>query len=255
MSDDVPIVIWCGPVSASNLAKAKWVSPVQVLTISFSGSDAGASLGATYKSEGGTPLRGLLKRHGIDADTKRTIVLAGFSAGHGLIEQILKDSDADRVGAVGAFDAYYTSAAKKPKPGYLRYAQRAAAGECAMLLTCSHNAGPTYPSCADATAALVAGLGLQPVSVREVPPTIVENASAKGGLTRIVYGDRGGLVTTHVQHATVLAPAFLPSLVRRAAGSPDGTISTPTSGTDGGIGAAILAASAIGGALWLTDNW
>lgn len=252
MADDVPIVIWCGPVSASNLAKAKWVSPVQVLTISFSGSDAGASLGATYKSEGGTALRGLLKRHGIDVDTKRTIVVAGFSAGHGLIEQILKDTDAERVGAVGAFDAYYTSAAKVPKPGYLRFAKRAAAGECAMLLTCSHNAGPTYPSCADASAALVAGLGLEPVSIAEVPPTVLESASAKGGLTRAVYGNRGGLVTTHVQHATILAPAFLPSLVRRASRSSGGTIATPDGGNDGGIVPLLFVAGV--GVAWLASE-
>lgn len=243
------VVVWCGPVSASNLAKAAWRSATHVITIPFSGSDTGGTIGADFRTTGGNAIRGLLAAYKLPVDTTG-IVVAGFSAGHGLIEQLLKDDVNAQIAACGAFDAYYTNASKTPKTGYLAFAVKAIAGNRSMLLTCSHNAGPTYPSCADATAALVKGLGLTPGKLREVPPTVLESVESRGDLVRAVYGDRGGLKTTHVQHATILAPAFLPDLVEYARIR---AVQSPMPPTPGLMGA-VFALGVVAGGLLVLDE-
>lgn len=172
------------------------------------GSDAFKKLGAELAAANdGSVLRGLV-------DDAGPVVVAGFSAAHGLIEAILSSPvDFDRVPAVGAFDAYYTSAAKTPKPGYLRFATEAAAGRRALVMTSSLVAGPTYPSGADAAAALLAPLDLSPISLVDVPPARCERAEGRGGLAWYTYADRTVPTASHVQHATIIAPHFVPQLV------------------------------------------
>ena len=228
------IVLWCGPVSAANLASAKWSSRPDVVTVNKGaggsvGSDAFAKLGAELRAANdGSVLRGLVP--------DGPVVVCGFSAAHGLIESILSsDEDLDRVVAVGAFDAYYTNAAKKPKPGYLRFAELAASSSRRMVLTSSHVAGPTYPSGADATAALLASLELAPIPLEDVPPARCDAGAGRGALRWYTYADRSELAKSHVQHATILAPHFAPELVG------------DTSSSGGGLGLLALGALAAWG--------
>lgn len=207
------VLLWCGPVSSSNLSSARWNgSPPRIITVNKGAggsvsSDAFKQLGAELAgANDGSVLRGL----GLDSGP---VVVAGFSAAHGLIEAILSSArDFERVPAVGAFDAYYTSAAKTPKPGYLRFAREAAAGRRALVMTSSLVAGPTYPSGADAAAALLAPLDLSPIPLVDVPPARCERAEGRGGLAWYTYADRTVATASHVQHATIIAPHFVPQL-------------------------------------------
>ncbi len=242
------LAIWCGPVQGSTLELAKWsVSPPpRVVTVNSGvggkiGSSAFAALGAEYKAKGGTPLRGLLAAHSIAVDIADPILLFGFSAAHGLIESILATpEDAARVRAVGAFDAYYTSPALTPKPGYLAFLKRAAAGDAGMVMTSSHIAGPDYPSGADAARALVgaSGVRLEYLNPSEgtVGPATCESANQAGAFEWFVYKNRSGgvnagadLRASHVQHATVLAPHFAPILAEEWGGGAVASRPPPTS--------------------------
>lgn len=203
-------LLWCGPVSASNLAAARWNGPApRVVTVNHGaggsvGSDAFKQLGADLLASGS-----ILTALGIRGDC----VVCGFSAAHGLIEAILSSDDFSRVAAVGAFDAYYTSVAKQPKPGYLRFAEAAAAGSRRMIMTSSLVAGPTYPSGAEATGALLASIPLSSAPLVDVPPARCRRAELAGNLRWYTYDDRDVAKLSHVQHATVLAPFFVPELV------------------------------------------
>lgn len=214
------VVIWCGPVSASNLAKAVWTGePPKIITLNSGpagkiGSTAFEQLAEQFAAARGSPLRGALAAGKLSPDSTEPVVLAAFSAGWGLVERILRvPEDRARVRAVGAFDAYYTGAGKGRKPGYAAFAELAAAGSKAMVMTSSHIGGPTYPSSAASTEALLEPLGLGPIPLRNVPPAECELAAGRGALRWYVYKNRNVAADSHRQHATVLAPHFVPELV------------------------------------------
>lgn len=214
------LVIWTGPVSPKNLSGASWRGEApKLITISAGvggkiGSTAFEQLAAQYRGAHGSPLRGALAAGKVDPGTGEPVVLAGFSAGWGLIEHILRDpADRERVAAVGAFDAYYTGPGKARKAGYSAFAELAANGRRPMVMTSSHIAGPSYPSSADSTQALLEPLGLGPIPLRHVPPAECELAAGRGALRWYVYRNRQTGKQSHVQHATVLAPHFVPELV------------------------------------------
>lgn len=236
------VVLWFGPVSPATLEKAPWQGEVRVVTYNHGpngpqsiGSTAFEQLAQAHAAAAGSPLRGALKAKGLDPDTAEPIAVAAFSAGWGWVEHALRnEDDRRRIVAVGAFDAYYTGPSKSAKPGYRAYAELAAAGERRMVLTSSHIAGPSYPSSAAAVEALLEPLGLGPINLRSVPPAECELAAGRGGLRWYVYRNRtdanldagARLRKSHVQHATVLAPAMMPELVSGqlpAAGDPGGS--------------------------------
>jgi hypothetical protein len=235
------ILVWAGPVMASTMANAPWRGDApRIVTISGAGSSYFAALGRTYEQRGGTVLRGLLEAHGIDPDTDEPIALSGFSAAHGLLELALRsEADRARVRAVGAFDAYYIGTGQGPKPGYLAYAEEAAARVSgrAMVLTTSHNAGQTYPSATEAVGELLAGLELEDAVLLDVPPAECERARRRGALRWYVYANRRDVSRTHDQHANVIAPAVMPSML-----APD-----RENNDRGGLGTL----AALAGALWL----
>jgi len=152
-------VVWAGPISGE-LRSVKWRQPTVVLVVNkgisdqydCAGSMAGwttehtvscigsSAFGRLASSLGSDILGALLAKSGITDAGK--VTLASFSAGHGLLNPILKQS-ADRVSAVMLFDSYYGAT----KEGYLAAAQRAVRGDCVMVVTASGFGGANYSSC------------------------------------------------------------------------------------------------------------
>lgn len=236
------LVIWCGPVSASNLKTAKLPSGARLLVIGkgVSPNPESTAIGSTHfealgSSVGGS-LRTLLDQRGIDLDAFRSVTLAGFSAGWGLIEHLLRGTDAGRVDVLLASDAYYGRAVK---PGYRAFLERAAGGRALAVLTTSTIAGPTYPSATAGVEKLVDGLGLEPI---QLSPELPRPVRALGKLGA-VWCDYGLEPFKHVGHATKLAPLYFthvvtPYLERRA---------LPGAG---GVGDGIAEALAALGLMW-----
>lgn len=224
------LVIWCGPVSPANLKTARLPAGARVVTVSRgAGKDPkapniGSSNFELLASQVGGSLRTLLDQRGVDLDAFRSVTLAGFSAGWGLMEPLLRGTDGARVDVLYAADAYYTGPGRQVKPGYRAFLERAAAGRALAILTTSHVAGPSYPSSAAAVEKLTEGLDLAPLSLA---PEIPRPERAVGKLGAI-WADYGAEPFKHVGHATKLAPLYFshvvtPYLERRALPGASGT--------------------------------
>jgi len=214
MPDPCNLVLWCGPVSAANLAGAALPVPSRVITIPRGdggiGSTAFANMGRRFDGN----LRELLSSRGVDLDECATVTLACFSAGFGLVELLLRnDASRARVDALVAADGYYTSPAMVPKPGYLAYCKRAAERRALAVLSTSSIGGPTYPSAQEAVGKLLEGFELEPTEApTNIPPP--QSAVGRGGLLWLRYGGKYGFGKTgHSMHATKVAPGVLSSLV------------------------------------------
>jgi hypothetical protein len=214
-------VIWCGPVSTSNIAGIAWRRPTKIITVSGNGSSHFANVAAGTEEEiesavsglGALPLSALLDQHGVP-DAER-VALMGFSAGHGLIEGILRSPDMERVNALGAFDAYFVGHGQGPKPGYLRFCQRAASGDALAVVTTSSreatsglNQPPSGPRADLAFGELAAEVGVVSIS----PPAGVPVPSTTQGAGLFVwanYLEEFG----HEGHATQLATIWGNALI------------------------------------------
>jgi hypothetical protein len=183
------VVIWTGPVSASNLKGIAWGRPTKIVTVNhrdwpgpqqgparpeITGSNAFGTLAARL---GPRPVSAILAAAGVD-ETPERIALMGYSAGHGLMNPILLSEEADRIDAFGAFDAYFTNATKAVKKGYLRHIQRAASGEALAIVTTSSNGDVGVPP-ADKSFALLNEL-VPGVSAEAPPDGVPEPASYVG---------------------------------------------------------------------------
>jgi hypothetical protein len=214
------LVLWCGPVAAQNLGTVRWRRPTHVLTVNEGiggfGSSHFAALGAAL---GARPLSALADRAGRSLVAAPRVAILGFSAAHGLLEAILRSPDADRVSALGAFDAYYTSHTRQPKPGYLAFCRRAATGGALAIVTTSGQPGgpgpdgqPLHPSGRDSFAPLAAELGqLGPVS----PPSSVPPGASVRGRAGFLWADYDQ-THKHVQHATTIGPTWTDALIAPA---------------------------------------
>lgn len=208
-------VIWCGPISAAMMPPDALPPGAKLVTVNAGaggaiGSSAFGALGASY---GGSVAK-LLAARGVRLADCRSVTLAAFSAGWGLVESLLRGPEAGEVRAVGAFDAYYTGAGLGRKPGFVAFGERALAGNqrAMLVLTTSSNAGPTYPSASAAVAALVAPWQLRSVgcAVPGLQPPVT--CQARGG---VVWADYGRIYT-HGQHGSVLARAWMRSIITPA---------------------------------------
>jgi hypothetical protein len=174
------------------------------------GSTAFADLGRRF----GGDLAELCAARGVDLDACATVTLACFSAGFGLVEQILRHQPSrDRVDALVAGDGYYTSRGAGPKPGYHAFCEQAAERRALAVLSTSAIGGPSYDSAEQAVGVLLGGFELEPARVpATVPPP--ESAVGRGGLLWLRYGDRYGLgASAHTMHATRVAPGVMTALV------------------------------------------
>jgi hypothetical protein len=126
------------------------------------------------------------------------IVLVGFSAGHGVNDDLVGEV---QPAAYLALDSYYAGATPA---SLLAYAKKAADGQAIMVSTTSDPPGASWRTCEQAIQPLLAQLSLSPAS-GPVPSQPPEKAMERGGYTHLAYGGR----LAHGQHATVLGPALI----------------------------------------------
>lgn len=206
------VIIWMGPVSTSNLSGVVLPPNWQIVTISqevvaptqTGGVALTPTMFRTYAATlGQDPLGTLMKRA---TNSPELAVLASFSAGAGLLESILGVNTGDaRIRAVLSADSYYGLAVK---PGYLAQAKASIASGVPFWLTTSnvgsslssglHSGSESVVPFADAL-----GLGVTPAFPTGMPKPVVTRDDSG-----VQWLDYQGLYS-HVQHATILAPAAL----------------------------------------------
>ena len=139
------LLIWGGPVFADTPTKVQWKSPVDILVVNQGanggiGSDAFAQLGASLKGADGRILDNLLTSRGKKRGDYGKIAIAGFSAWHGLANQLLL-ADGDLIDAAISVDSCFSAMNSPAKPGYAAFARMAARGQKLFVLTASKGGG------------------------------------------------------------------------------------------------------------------
>lgn len=233
------MLLWAGPARVPPIAGAR----VAVLNSAPGGGIATSAFQAWARElrAGGSVLDGALASAGVRAAPGERIYIGAFSAGGGLLEYILaSQADRRRLSGCGLFDATYCSNATDPggKAGLRAGMRDAIQKRYPMVITTSHNPGaPGLPSASDCVAR--AAGALPPIARVSPPPARCESARGAGFFAWYVYADRETGTQSHAQHATVLAPYFLPRLMNPAAWA-----TRPRS--TGSDGAALLALFAFG---------
>lgn len=237
------LCIWVGPITSQNLAPTEWAHPTDVLTLNCVGSDACATIGYNLPRAG--MLRALLKAKGKSMDGYAKVILASFSAGHGLADLMLQDAESrDRISAVCACDSYYTGQGPALKKGYYAFSKMAAAGDKMAWFSVSSFPGSGYISSGDAIKPLLDAIKPEADSL---PGDLSDHLKAplycvrQSGFAAAAFGSG----YKHVEHATVVAPAVLGGWI-----SPTLHAMLPM-GTLARLGLAAGAAAGLVGIFWL----
>ncbi|HNT35546.1 MAG TPA: hypothetical protein PKH07_11165 [bacterium] len=205
------LVIWGGPVSRSDL---KVDVPLDTEVVVFNqgvggiGSNAFRDLALSYLDADDHILPGLLRSKGIQEEDFDRIVLAGFSAFHGMANEILKH-DADRVIGLISLDACFSSKEALSKKGYEEFSRKAIRGEAVVVMTASLGGGQTFSTgeeCVLATAeAAMSAENVDPVALQVEGIPEPEKAFKAGDLYVLDYAGK----YSHQQHVWVLAQPIL----------------------------------------------
>lgn len=206
------LLIWGGPVASFDM-KAQQLPDVTLLTISQGvggiGSNAFRDLALSKVDGNGRILPTLLADKGLSIDQFEDISLAGFSAFHGMANEILK-RDSDLVTACVCLDACFSSFEHLEKDGYVLFGSMAANEEKLFVMSGSLGGGQTFSTgvaCVIANAqaaAQVAGKELAAVEVPEGVP-VPTQALGVGGLVALDYQ----MAFTHVGHVKQLGGPLL----------------------------------------------
>lgn len=195
------VVLWLGPIWEKLIASAV-PAPWKVTTIS-----RGAPLANPVGSEAFRVLAGSLGNDPLTAlaPGAKEIIIASFSAGHGAVEVILRETagrNDGRIRGLLACDSYYVATGnKEPKPGFLAWSRLALDRGLPAWFTTSGFAGPNHPSASESIKPLVEALDLQPVDHRPVGMPEAEQVLGRGSIRWFDYGKR----YSHKEHATMLA--------------------------------------------------
>ena len=209
-------IVWMGPVSTSNLAGVPlpkgwgiWTigdvvrppdrDPAEGIKPQDFRDWAAAKLGAR-------PFDRLLELGQVDA-----VVLASFSAGHGLLELLLAAAHGDkRILGTLAADSYY---GLELKPGYLAHGRDCvASGDPFWLTSSDAGRGPSSSSASQSLAPFAAELELRSARApREMPPPV--RTLGRGGVLWLDYARPGDGAPAHLRQAVELAPAALTAWV------------------------------------------
>jgi hypothetical protein len=229
-------MLWTGPATAANLAGVTWLSPVKVLASPCGGPSApgvkgaGGSTGCYRRGEALRAAGGLAAWVDELGETWRSgdrAALGAFSAGYGLVDQLLRDpGDRQRTRAVLLADAYFTGPNRDVKPGLFAYAERAARGDGGVFLATTSGTADGDPrqNGASAIAPFCARVGMVPSALAPelaaVLPVQPERVESKGAALVLHFGSR----LKHVEHATQLARVLCSSVVAPALayGAPSG---------------------------------
>jgi len=209
------LFVWCGPVSSFDLKGITWPAGTSIAVYGHgpSGGISSADFGlaaAKYRGANGRILPNLVAKVGYDIANFDRIAVAGFSAAHGLLAQVLRDdADGKYVDAALSEDACFSSPTSISKPGYTQYSARAARGEKLFVHvgTAGDYQGVTGWQCAltnAAAGAKAAGMSLASVGV----PSGVPAPKSALGVGDLVALDYSG-VLSHKQ----VVPALTAPLV------------------------------------------
>lgn len=210
-----PLFIWGGPVSRSDLDGVDLPPGTLVLTENHGpdggiGSSSMGLLGQLAEQQGGgDAVVGLCRMRGVSLADHAPVVIAGFSAFHGLATYLLESPSV--TGAV-MLDACFSAFGSLEKRPYVEFGRRAARGEVLMVLSSSDGGGQTYSTgtaCARANYEAAGGV------VNENEPLPVNAPGAHGSRTgNLVWLDyRAAFASTkygqHGAHVHVLGDAIL----------------------------------------------
>jgi hypothetical protein len=140
------LIFFAGPVIVTDaMHRIDWGGrDVRIVPIVGSGSTYFSQLAEQLRDSNGRILPNLVRKYapGVAVDK---IVLAAFSAGHGLLNKIT-DNDADRadVDAMILSDATFSGFSDPPKPGYVKFGVDAAHGRKLMVSTTADTSDGTY---------------------------------------------------------------------------------------------------------------
>jgi hypothetical protein len=256
------LLIWGGPVyapgsspyAAGDVGKVQWERPTDIVTFSHGagggiGSDAFSGLASSFRDADGRILPRLLASTGRDIASYEQIAIAGFSAFHGLANQLL-GSDGDYIDAAVLLDSCFETPGSAPKAGYASFAERAARGDRLMVFTASSGQnGPGLPptthgyDCAFAAANLGAARAGNPLTQESVPEGIIPpkcGAFQAGGLWVLNYCD----AYLHGDHINALSVKVLQHLLAPYLGDAQ---SGATPGHHGGFWSRYWPVLAVGG--------
>lgn len=212
------LALWCGPVS-SELSRVVWRRPTATRIINEGVGGIGSSAFGSLASQLAPGIADKLIDAGRSGPAPRLagdpahVLLAGFSAAHGLINPLLKEPESlARVSALGAFDAYY---GRSIKLGYQAACKRAVAGQMLLVATTSDSPDPRVGSAHEGWRTLLDTLPLQALPLSELEPLrleprLVEGAEAwHAGLFLYLHAP----ASKHIDHAKSFAPALVERLV------------------------------------------
>jgi hypothetical protein len=208
------LLVWDGPVWSGNVSNVKWSVPTTVLTLPCTGSEGCAGLG--YNSPTSGKLRAICASHKVDIDKHDKVIVAGFSAGHGLNDQLLQDPESrDRIAAFCSFDSYYTGPLPGIKKGYLEFAKLSADAKRVMWSSSSSFTGATYTDCEHAIKPLLdaidpssASLPFDLANFLRPPAYVVQ----RGNFVHAAFGT----AYAHTEHAKIVAPIVLEHFISPA---------------------------------------
>lgn len=194
------LLIWAGPVFSDTPTKVLWPADldVDVLALTGHGSSYFSTLAESYRGPDGRILPRLLAAHGRSAGNYDKIALAGFSAGHGLMN-LVAASDTDLVDAIVAIDSCFSAIEAPRKKGYAAFAQKAANGGALLVFTVGPGGGPgsgatvgpgspDFSTAYDCVMASVEGAGsLTSFRPPEGLPTPPQQALRSGGVVVLDY--------------------------------------------------------------------
>jgi len=136
------LLIWGGPVFSDTPRKVQWPKDwtVDVIPVTGNGSTYFGQVAESLRGQDGRILPNLVASKGKNLASYDKVMLAGFSAFHGLANEILK-SDTDLVDAMISIDACFSALSYPRKEGYARFASKAARGGALFVLTIGPGGG------------------------------------------------------------------------------------------------------------------
>ncbi|MDQ5917594.1 MAG: hypothetical protein QG660_705 [Pseudomonadota bacterium] len=253
------LLIWGGPVRREDL-NVQLPDDVVVLTLSHGpggstdiGSSGMSNLALSFKDVNGKILPNLCARYGFNVGDFDRIYMAGFSAFHGLLNEVLK-VEADRITGAVCLDACFSAKEHLEKAGFVAFGERAARGDALFVLSASAGGGDTFSTgsqCVWAQAkAVESATGVEMDALQVPEPLPVPEYSGRIG--RMYIYDYGA-EHTHAWHVHVLGKMLLeayllPDIEHR---SSEGVSASEGSSWWGPAVAVGVAVAAVGTGTWV----
>lgn len=133
-----------GPMNSSSIESVDWAKPTTIYNKPIEGSSSNQSFYFSSLANQGRPaIDVLMHMASLDPTSVKSVGIGGFSAFHGLANELLKEeASRRRINMVYLADACFGGTApKEPKQGYFAFATQAFKREKLMIATTSGEAG------------------------------------------------------------------------------------------------------------------